>query len=155
MSGTIDARIAELGLVLPTPAAPIAAYRPVVIAGGIAHVSGQLPFREGDLVTGRAGESDDVANAAEAARLCGLMIVAQLRAALGDLDRVEQIVKLNVFVNSAADFHDQPKVANGASELMQAIFGDAGVHARAAVGVAALPLGALVEVDAQVAVRAA
>jgi len=155
MSGTIDARIAELGLVLPTAAAPIAAYRPVVIAGGIAHVSGQLPFRDGDLVTGRAGESDDVANAAEAARLCGLMIVAQLRAALGDLDRVEQVVKLNVFVNSAHDFHDQPKVANGASELMQAIFGDAGVHARAAVGVAALPLGALVEVDAQVAVRAA
>ncbi len=155
MSGTIDARIAELGLVLPTAAAPIAAYRPVVIAGGIAHVSGQLPFRDGDLVTGRAGESDDVANAAEAARLCGLMVVAQLRAALGDLDRVEQVVKLNVFVNSAHDFHDQPKVANGASELMQAIFGDAGVHARAAVGVAALPLGALVEVDAQVAVRAA
>ena len=155
MSGTIDARIAELGLVLPTAAAPIAAYRPVVIAGGIAHVSGQLPFRDGDLVTGRAGESDDVANAAEAARLCGLMIVAQLRAALGDLDRVEQVVKLNVFVNSAHDFHDQPKVANGASGLMQAIFGDAGVHARAAVGVAALPLGALVEVDAQVAVRAA
>mgnify|MGYP005988869019 CR=1 FL=1 len=155
MSGTIDARIAELGLVLPTAAAPIAAYRPVVIAGGIAHVSGQLPFRDGNLVTGRAGESDDVANAAEAARLCGLMIVAQLRAALGDLDRVEQVVKLNVFVNSAHDFHDQPKVANGASELMQAIFGDAGVHARAAVGVAALPLGALVEVDALVAVRAA
>lgn len=155
MSGTIDARIAELGLVLPTAAAPIAAYRPVVVAGGIAHVSGQLPFRDGNLVTGRAGESDDVANAAEAARLCGLMIVAQLRAALGDLDRVEQVVKLNVFVNSAHDFHDQPKVANGASELMQAIFGDAGVHARAAVGVAALPLGALVEVDALVAVRAA
>ncbi|TXC73449.1 RidA family protein [Sphingorhabdus soli] len=155
MSGTIDARIAELGLVLPTAAAPIAAYRPVVVAGGIAHVSGQLPFRDGDLVTGRAGESDDVANAAEAARLCGLMIVAQLRAALGDLDRVEQVIKLNVFVNSAHDFHDQPKVANGASELMQAVFGDAGIHARAAVGVAALPLGALVEVDAQVAVRAA
>lgn len=155
MTGTIDARIAELGLVLPQAAAPIAAYRPVVIVGGMAHVSGQLPFRDGALVTGRAGESDDVDNAHKAARLCALMIVAQLRAALGDLDRVEQIVKLGVFVNSAEDFHDQPKVANGASELMQAIFGDAGVHARAAVGVAALPLGALVEVDALVAVRAA
>lgn len=155
MSGSIDARIAELGLVLPEAAAPIAAYRPVVIVGGMAHVSGQLPFRDGNVVTGRAGETDDVGNAQGAARLCGLMIVAQLREALGDLDRVEQIVKLTVFVNSAGHFHDQPKVANGASELMQAIFGDAGVHARAAVGVAALPRGALVEVDALVAVRAA
>ena len=153
MTGTIDARLAELGITLPEAAAPVAAYKPVAIAGGMAHVSGQLPFRSGQVVTGCAGESDNVANATEAARLCGLMVLAQLKAALGSLDRVEQVVKLGVFVSSDHDFHDQPKVANGASELMQDVFGEAGVHARAAVGVAALPLGALVEVDAIVAIR--
>ncbi|NCP11941.1 MAG: RidA family protein [Sphingomonadales bacterium] len=155
MTDTIPARLAELGIALPKAAAPVAAYCPVVVVGGIAHVSGQLPFRGGDVVTGRAGQTDDVPAAAEAARLCALMVLAQLEAALGSLDRVERIVKLNVFVNSASDFRDQPKVANGASELMQQVFGDAGVHARAAIGVAALPLGALVEIDALVAVRPA
>jgi len=151
---SIEARLAELGIVLPEAAAPVAAYVPVVIAGGLAHVSGQLPFIGGKLVTGRLGEDVSVEDGAAAARACGLMILAQLKAALGSLDRVQQVVKLGAFVNSAAAFTDQPKVANGASELMVDVFGDAGRHARAAVGVPALPLGAAVEVDAILAVSA-
>jgi enamine deaminase RidA (YjgF/YER057c/UK114 family) len=150
----IDAKLAELGLTLPEPAAPVAAYVPVVVAGGLAHVSGQLPFLDGVLVKGRLGEDVDTGMGYEAARACGLMILAQLRAALGSLDRVERVVKLGAFVSSTGDFTDQPKVANGASELMAAVFGDAGKHARSAVGVPVLPLGAAVEVDAIVAVRA-
>lgn len=151
---TIDARLTELGLVLPQPAAPVAAYVPVVIAGNLAHVSGQLPFTtEGALITGRMGDGPAIEEAQAAAERCGLMILAQLRAALGSLDRVERIVKLGAFIASTADFTDQPKVANGASELMARVFGDAGKHARSAVGVPVLPLGALVEVDAIVAVR--
>ncbi|MFA7603581.1 MAG: RidA family protein [Novosphingobium sp.] len=150
----IDAKLAELGLELPEPAAPVAAYVPVVVAGGLAHVSGQLPFIDGVLVKGRLGADISAGDGYAAARACGLMILAQLRAALGSLDRVERVVKLGAFVNSAADFTDQPKVANGASELMATLFGDAGRHARSAVGVPALPLGAAVEIDAVVAVRA-
>jgi enamine deaminase RidA (YjgF/YER057c/UK114 family) len=150
----IDAKLAELGLELPEPAAPVAAYVPVVVAGGLAHVSGQLPFVDGVLVKGRLGEGVSTGDGYAAARACGLMIVAQLRQALGSLDRVERVVKLGAFVNSAPDFTDQPKVANGASELMAALFGEAGRHARSAVGVPVLPLGAAVEVDAVVAVRA-
>lgn len=150
----IDARLAELGLTLPQAAAPVAAYVPVVVAGGLAHVSGQLPFIDGKLVTGRLGEDVSLEQGTAAAQACGLMILAQLKAALGSLDRVERIVKLCAFVNSTGAFTDQPKVANGASELMAAVFGDAGKHARSAVGVPVLPLGAAVEVDAIVAVRA-
>ena len=150
---SIEKRLAELGIELPTAAAPVAAYTPVVVARGLAHVSGQLPFIDGKLVTGRLGEDVSLEEGAAAARACGLMILAQLKAALGSLDRIERVVKLGAFVNSTADFTDQPRVANGASELMQAVFGDAGRHARAAVGVPALPLGAAVEVDAIVAVR--
>lgn len=150
----IDARLAEMGLVLPEPAAPVAAYVPVVVSGGLAHVSGQLPFLDGVLVQGRLGEGVSTGEGYEAARACGLMILAQLRAALGSLERVEQVVKLGAFVSSTGDFTDQPKVANGASELMAAVFGEAGRHARSAVGVPVLPLGAAVEVDAIVAVRA-
>jgi len=151
----IEARLAELGLTLPEAAAPVAAYVPVVEAGGLAHVSGQLPFVGGKLVTGRLGEAVSVEAGTEAAQACGLMILAQLKAALGSLDRVERIVKLGGFVNSTGAFTDQPKVINGASELMVAVFGDAGKHARSAVGVPVLPLGAAVEVDAIVAVRPA
>jgi len=150
---SIEARLAQLGIELPEAAAPVAAYTPVVVARGLAHVSGQLPFVNGKLVTGRLGENVSLEEGAIAARACGLMILAQLKAALGSLDRVERVVKLGAFVNSTADFTDQPRVANGASELMQAVFGDAGRHARAAVGVPALPLGAAVEVDAIVEVR--
>jgi len=151
----IESRLAELGLTLPEPAAPVAAYVPVVVAGGLAHVSGQLPFVEGKLVTGRLGEDVSLDAGVEAAQACAVMILAQLKAALGSLDRVERVVKLGAFVNSAGDFTDQPKVANGASELMVAVFGEAGKHARSAVGVPVLPLGAAVEVDAIVAVRPA
>ncbi len=150
----IDAKLAGLGLTLPQPAAPVAAYVPVVVAGGLAHVSGQLPFVGSDFVKGRLGENVGLEEGVKAAEACGLMILAQLKAALGSLSRVERVVKLGAFVSSTADFTDQPKVANGASELMAAVFGEAGKHARSAVGVPVLPLGAAVEVDAIVAVRA-
>jgi enamine deaminase RidA (YjgF/YER057c/UK114 family) len=150
----IEQRLAALGLTLPEPAAPVAAYAPVVVAGGLAHVSGQLPFISGQLVTGRLGEDVSLEDGVLAAQACGVMILAQLKKALGSLDRVERIVKLGGFVNSTGAFTDQPKVINGASELMAAVFGEAGQHARSAVGVPVLPLGAAVEVDAIVAVRA-
>lgn len=155
MTAAIEAKLAELGLTLPQAAAPVAAYVPAVEAGGLLHISGQLPFLDGAVMTGRLGEDRDLDFGVEAARRCGLMLVAQMQKALGDLGRVECVVKLGVFVNSAPGFTDQPKVANGASELMQALFGDSGRHARSAVGVAALPLGAAVEVDAIVAIRGA
>ena len=148
MTDSIDAKLAELGLTLPAAAAPVAADVPTGEAGGMLHLSGQLPFRDGQVVTGRLGENLSLEEGQEAARLCGLMVLAQVRAALGGFDRVRRVVKLGVFVNSTPGFTDQPKVANGASELMADVFGEAGRHARAAVGVAALPLGAAVEVDA-------
>jgi enamine deaminase RidA (YjgF/YER057c/UK114 family) len=151
----IEAKLADLGLVLPEPAAPVAAYVPVVVAGGLAHVSGQLPFIDDVLVKGRLGEDVSTGEGYEAAQACALMILAQLKAALGSLSRVERIVKLGAFVCSTADFTEQPKVANGASELMAAVFGEAGKHARSAVGVPVLPLGAAVEVDAIALVRPA
>ena len=152
---TIDQRLAELGITLPQAAAPVAAYVPTVEVGGLLHVSGQISFAEdGSLIKGRLGDGVDLDAGMAAARRCGIMLLAQIKAALGSLDRVERIVKLGVFVNSTADFTDHPKVANGASELMVEVFGEAGKHARAAVGVAALPLGVAVEVDAVVAIKA-
>jgi enamine deaminase RidA (YjgF/YER057c/UK114 family) len=151
MTQTIESKLAELGHSLPLAAAPVAAYVPAVEAGGLLHISGQLPFKDGALMTGRLGEDRDLAFGEEAALRCGLMLIAQIGKALGGFDRVERIVKLGVFVNSAPGFVDQPKVANGASELMAAVFGDAGKHARSAVGVSVLPLGAAVEIDAIVA----
>jgi enamine deaminase RidA (YjgF/YER057c/UK114 family) len=145
---TIADRLAELAIALPTPAAPVAAYVPAVEAAGLLHVSGQLPFADGALMTGRLGEDRDLAYGTQAARACGLMLLAQAQAALGSLDRVARVVKLGAFVCSAPGFTDQPKVANGASELMVEIFGDNGRHARSAVGVPVLPLGAVVEIDA-------
>ncbi|MFS2109819.1 RidA family protein [Sphingomonas sp. Sphisp140] len=154
MTTAIDRKLEELGLTLPEAAAPVAAYVPVVEAGGLLHISGQLPFKDGALMTGRLGEDRDLDYGAEAAQRCALMLVAQIKKYLnGDTARVARIVKLGVFVNSTADFTDQPKVANGASELMQALFGDDGKHARSAVGVPTLPLGAAVEIDAIVQIR--
>ena len=151
---SIDQRIADLGITLPQPAAPVASYVPAVQAGGLLHISGQISFAEdGSLITGRLGDDMDVEAGIAAARRCGIMLVAQMKAALGSLDKVDRVVKLGVFVNSAPSFTDQPKVANGASELMQDVFGEAGRHARSAVG-AMLPLGVAVEVDAIVAVKA-
>ena len=151
---TIAARLAELGIILPKPAAPVASYVPVVVSGGMAYVSGQIAFVDGKVMTGRLGENVSLENGQVAARACGLMILAQLQAA-GLLEQVERIVKLGAFVSSTPDFYDHPKVANGASDLMEQVFGGAGQHARAAVGVAALPLNAAVEVDAIVALKAA
>lgn len=153
---TIEQRLAELGLSLPQAAAPVAAYVPTVDVNGLLHISGQLPFRaDGSLITGRLGETADIDIGVEAARRCSLMLIAQIGSALGGaFERVERIVRLGAFIASTADFTDQPQVANGASELMVALFGDKGRHARSAVGVPVLPFGAVVEVDAIVAVRA-
>ncbi len=154
MTTHIDRKLEELGLTLPPAAAPVASYVPAVEAGGLLHISGQLPFREdGSLMLGRLGEGDaDLAYGQEAAKRCALMLTAQIKAALGGFERVQRIVKLGVFVNSTGDFIEQPQVANGASDLMVALFGDAGKHARSAVGVAVLPRGVAVEIDAIVAV---
>jgi len=152
---TIEARLAELGITLPHAAAPAANYVPTVIHAGLLHISGQIPFDTGGaLIRGRLGETMTTKEGAAAATRCGVGLLAQMQAALGSLDKVVRIVKLGVFVNSTADFTDHPLVANGASDLMVAVFGDAGRHARSAVGVAALPLGVAVEVDAIVAVDA-
>jgi enamine deaminase RidA (YjgF/YER057c/UK114 family) len=152
----ITAKLTELGLELPKAAAPVAAYVPVVEHGGLLYVSGQLPFRDGQVVTGRLGDDMDVAGGQDAAQRVALMLIAQIAQALGgDLSRVERVIKLGVFVNSAPSFTDQARVANGASDLFETLFGDTGRHARAAVGVAVLPLGAAVEADAIVAVKPA
>jgi Putative translation initiation inhibitor, yjgF family len=151
----IDQHLAAQNIALPEPAAPVAAYVPAVQAGKLLHISGQLPFdAEGALMKGKIGGERDLDWGVAAAERCALMLVAQMKAALGgDLDRVERIVKLGAFVASTADFTDQPKVANGASEMMVRIFGDAGRHARSAVSVPVLPLDASVEIDAIVAIR--
>jgi len=145
---SIRENLAQMGITLPQAAAPVASYVPVVVAGGLAHVSGQLPFVDGQLVTGKLGQDVELDRGTEAARACGLMILAQLDAAGIAFDRIERVVKLGAFVASAEGFSDQPKVANGASDLMVSVFGDKGKHARSAVGVAELPLAAAVEVDA-------
>jgi enamine deaminase RidA (YjgF/YER057c/UK114 family) len=149
----IHERLAELGLTLPQAAAPVASYVPAVEANGLLHISGQVSQENGQLITGRLGEDLTLEDGVRAARACGIMLLAQIDKAVG-LDRVERIVKLGVFVNSAGSFTDQPKVANGASELMQEVFGEPGRHARSAVGVPVLPLGVAVEVDAVVALKA-
>lgn len=133
---TIASRLEELGITLPAPAAPVAAYVPAVEANGLLHISGQLPFREdGSLITGRLGESIDAAAGAEAARRCGIMLVAQIKAALGgDLDRVERIVQLFGFVNSDPDFKEQPRVINGAVDLFVELYGERGLPTRTAIG---------------------
>ena len=147
---SIENRLEELGISLPEAAAPVASYKPLVVHGGIAHISGQLPFVEGTLSGGRLGQDLTVEQGVEAGRACALMILAQLKAE-GLLERVERVIKLGAFVNSRPDFTAQPQVANGASDLMYEVFGEKGRHARAAVGVSVLPLGAAVEVDAVIA----
>ena len=143
----IEERLAELGIQLPPAPAPVASYVPVRVADGLAYVSGQVPFEEGTLTSvGHLGAEVTLEDGQEAARRCALQALSALRDALGSLDRVEGIVQVSVFVASAPGFTDQPKVANGASDALVEILGDAGKHARAAVGVAELPLGASVEV---------
>lgn len=148
MSAT--ARLNELGITLPTPPAPVASYVPFAICGNQVFISGQIPLKDGKLsFVGKVGADIQLKDAQDAAKLCAINLLAQLNAACdGNLERVRRCLKLGVFVNAAPDFARQSEVANGASDLMVAVFGDAGRHTRAAVGVASLPLGVAVEVDA-------
>lgn len=155
MSGRIEARLAELGLFVPAAPVPAANYIPWVRTGNLVYIAGQVPMKNGEFLwVGKVGEDFDVDEAKAAARYVGLNVLSQLKTALdGDLDRVVRTVKLNGFVNCTTDFVHQPHVINGASELMIEIFGDAGRHARSAVGVAQLPFGVAVEIDGVFEVR--
>lgn len=145
----IEARLEALGVVLPEPAAPVANYVPFMRTGNQVHVSGQVSFAPEGLITGRLGADMDLEAGQRAARFCAINLIAQFKAACGgDLSRVKQVVKLGGFVNADPAFTDVPKVINGASDLIGEVFGESGRHARSAVGVAVLPLGAAVEVDA-------
>lgn len=149
MSAAIEAKLAELGIVLPQAAAPAANYVPFALSGNLLFTAGQLPLKDGKLVaTGLLGRDLDTATGRDAAWTCAINVLAQAKAALGDLGRIRRVVKITVFVASAPDFTEQHLVANGASDLLVAVLGDAGRHARSAVGNAALPLNAPVEVEA-------
>ena len=150
MAGAIDARLQELGIELPEAAAPAANYVPYVVSGNHVFVAGQITIYNGEIqYVGKLGRDYGVEEGEAAARLCALNIIAQVKAACGgDLDRVVRCVRLGGFVNSTADFTDQPEVINGASNLMVEVFGDKGKHSRAAVSAASLPRGVAVEVDA-------
>ncbi len=144
----IETRLADLGISLPDPPLPVAAYVPVRLCGGLAFVSGQIPIQDGDLqAVGAVPSCVSPETAAEAARLCAINGLAALKGALGSLDRVVGVVRVGVFVASEPGFTDQPAVANGASTLLVDVFGEAGRHARAAVGSVSLPLGVTVEVE--------
>ena len=149
MSDQIAARLKEMGISLPDAAAPAANYVSYVISGNLLYISGQLPAENGKITTGHLGKDVDLATGQRAAELCAVNILAQAKAALGgDLGRIKRVVKLNGFVASTPDFVEQHLVINGASNLIGAVLGEAGKHARAAVGMAALPLNAAVEIDA-------
>ena len=144
-----EERLKALGLVLPTPTAPVANYVPYVRTGNHVHISGQLSNDGNGRIKGTVGADVSIEDGIEAARLCGLNLLAQMKAAAGgDLDNIVRVVKLNGFVQAGPDFYDIPKVMNGCSELMVEILGDAGRHARSAVGMYKIPLGFAVEVDA-------
>ncbi len=147
----VEARLAALGIVLPEPVAPIANYVPFVQAGALAHISGQVSTDGKGGLKGVVGDDVGLTTAVGAARLCGINLLAQMRAAAGgDLDRIRRVVKLGGFVQAGADFFDIPQVVNGCSDLMVEVFGDAGRHARSAVGVYRLPMNFAVEIDAVV-----
>ena len=153
MAGEIEARLQELGLELPEAAAPVANYVPYVIDGKQLWVAGQVPFWNGSIkYTGVVGEDVSVDDAVDAARVCALNILAQTKAALGNLDRIARVIKLGGFVNGVPGFADQPKVINGASDLLVEVLGNKGLHARSAVGAGGLPLNVPVEVDAVIAI---
>jgi enamine deaminase RidA (YjgF/YER057c/UK114 family) len=149
MGGTVEKKLAELGIVLPTPATPVANYIPFVRVGALLFVSGQICLdASGKLVAkGRLGDGVSVEDGQKAARACAINVLAQVKAALGDLDKVKQVARLGGFINSSPSFLEGPKVMNGASDLMVAVLGDKGRHARTTVGVAALPADAAVEVE--------
>ncbi|HLY05251.1 MAG TPA: RidA family protein [Rhizomicrobium sp.] len=146
----IDKRLAELGIVLPTPPAPVASYVPYVVSGNLVTISGQVTLADGALkYVGVVGKDLSLEDGKAAARLCAINVLAQLKAAVdGNLDRVRQCVKLGVFVNAVPEYTQHPEVANGASDLIQEVFGEAGRHARAAVGAGSLPRNVAVEVEA-------
>jgi enamine deaminase RidA (YjgF/YER057c/UK114 family) len=149
MAGEIEARLKALDIALPEAKAGIGTYVPFVHLNGQLFISGQLPLEEGKIaVAGKVGAGLDVEAGQKAARLCALNILAQAKAALGDLDRIVQLLRLNGFVNAAPDFADHPKVINGASDLLVEILGNKGRHTRVALGCASLPLNAAVEIDA-------
>ena len=149
MSGTIEARLAELGVTLPDAPAPAANYVPFVLVGDMVYVSGQISNGPDGFITGKLGADLDAQAGAAAARTCAIALLAQCKAACGgDLDRLKRVVKLTGFVNSTADFTDQPKVVNGASDFLVEALGDIGRHARSAVSAASLPLGVAVEIEA-------
>lgn len=153
MAGEIDARLQALGIELPEAAAPVANYVAYVIDGKQLWVAGQVPFWNGAIkYTGMVGQEVSVDEAVDAARVCALNILAQTKAALGDLDRIARVIKLGGFVNGVPGFSDHPKVINGASDLLVEVLGDKGLHARSAVGAGGLPLGVPVEVDAVIAI---
>lgn len=153
MTGTIEARLAELGLSLPAAPNPVANYVPFLISGNLLFISGQISKAgDGTIATGALGRDVDIEQGQAAARLCALNILAQAKSALGSLDRIGQVLKLTGFVNATAEFADHPKVVNGASDLMVEVLGDKGRHTRAAVGVSGLPLNSAVEVDAIIAI---
>lgn len=149
MTGTVEARLKDLGIELPNPSAPAANYIPYTVVGSTVFVSGQVCVWNGEIVCrGRLGEDVSTEDGYKAARVCGLNLISQVREACGgDLDRVVRVAKLGGFVTSAAGFTDQPEVINGASDLMVEVFGDAGKHSRFAVGAPSLPRGVAVEVD--------
>lgn len=148
MPANLPARLSELGLTLPAAPAPAANYVPYVLSGGTLYISGQVSADASGRITGRLGEDLSTEQGAAAAQACALSLLAQVGAALnGDFGRLKRVVKLTGFVNSTPEFTEHPKVVNGASDLMVALLGDAGRHARSAVGVAALPLGVAVEVE--------
>jgi enamine deaminase RidA (YjgF/YER057c/UK114 family) len=149
MNGKVEARLASLGLVLPAAPNPVANYVPAFLAGNLLFVSGQISKAgDGTVTKGKLGADLGIEQGQAAARLCALNILSQAKVALGDLDRIAQVVRLTGFVNAAPDFTDHSQVVNGASDLMVQVLGDAGKHTRAAVGVSSLPLGCAVEVDA-------
>ncbi len=149
MSSTIEARLKDLGITLPEAAAPAANYVPFVETGNQLFVSGQLPMEGGKIqVSGKLGGDLDVEAGKAAAKLCAINLLAQAKAATGDLDKVTRLVKIVGFVNSTADFQDQPQVINGASDFIVEAMGDKGRHARSAVSAASLPFGAAVEIEA-------
>ena len=154
MTDTIDKRLAALGVSLPAAAAPAANYVPSMQTGKLIFTAGQLPLKDGKLaVSGLLGRDVDVAAGKEAAKLCAINILAQAKAAIGDLEKIRRLVKITVFVASSPDFTEQHLVANGASDFLVAALGDIGKHARSAVGTASLPLNAAVEIEAVIEIK--